>query len=467
MSDRYGRRARHSKATFSSPKASVPMDDDAHIEIEQLDGADAQAYEDMVRHDMEQSVSGKRKREDFKTPSAVRNSETFRFYNALVEELKGRSDCADFSEPVMEMWSEEDVPGYLDRVKQPMDLRTLTERLHNDHYVEAWGSQSYYFKQNACSDDIRLIFKNCMNYNDPESNLHYIAEKLLKFVNKKLSDHEARVNMEFNQKLKKSRKDMERRRRNATELRVADLEAKNLRQKQEVEQMKRLVQETEMKNKKLKESEQQWMQRVKLEREKVKNSAVLELKSKMEEEHRAMKNVRGNRGAGSDIMSGDEFEQHNYEVQFVFADTSGMEKKRGRKSALVMELESKHDELMRRRRTMLELGIELDKMKQVEMTYKEKEAVCHRVRKLDFVRMKTVAGILAKGLIRPDILNMLEIEMDCSSINNATMREIEFFLKSPSAMTAFDALRAVETEISNIESQLVQIRYQPIGSTSS
>lgn len=150
------------------------------------------------------------------------------------------------------------------------------------------------------------------------------------------------------------------------------------------------------------------------------------------------------------------------DVIFVFVSTDGMEKKRGRKSARVAELEVEHEGLVKRRKMMVDTTLELEKLKQVEMTVSEKRTLCEEVAGLDYVRMKGVVDLLARGLSRPDLLSEVEIDLDMDAIDNVLLREIQFFLRSPVAMTAKEALRTVEEEIVGIEKQLVVMRYQKV-----
>lgn len=150
------------------------------------------------------------------------------------------------------------------------------------------------------------------------------------------------------------------------------------------------------------------------------------------------------------------------DVTFVFVSTDGMEKKRGRKSARVSELEAEHDAKVKQRKMMADTSIELDKRKQMEMTLEEKRKLCDACSGLDYIRMKGVVDILAKGMNRPGLLSEVEIDLDIDAVDNVVLREIQYFIKNPVGMTAKDALRQVEEEITQIEAELVDIRYQKV-----
>lgn len=161
----------------------------------------------------------------------------------------------------------------------------------------------------------------------------------------------------------------------------------------------------------------------------------------------------------------DDLDQQGGDISFTFIGTEGMEKKRGRKSVRVIELEGQHDSLMKRRRVMMELSVELEKRRQLEMPYLEKKKLCEEAAALDYVRMKGVVDILARGMGRPDLLNEVEIDLDIDYVDNSVLREIQYFLKNPAAMTAKESVRQVETQISEIEQELVDLRYQKASSS--
>lgn len=164
---------------------------------------------------------------------------------------------------------------------------------------------------------------------------------------------------------------------------------------------------------------------------------------------------------GSDEEEGaEDLDLQGGDISFTFVSTDGLEKKRGRKSVRVMELEAQHDNLMKRRRVMVELALELEKRRHVEMPFLEKKKLCEEAAALDYVRMKGVVDILARGMSRPDYVNEVEIDLDIDAVDNSVLREIQYFLKNPAAMTAKESVRQVESQITEIEAELVELRYQ-------
>lgn len=166
--------------------------------------------------------------------------------------------------------------------------------------------------------------------------------------------------------------------------------------------------------------------------------------------------------ANTSSVSSDDVDTPAGEATFRFVSTQGMEKKRGRKSGVVQDLEVRHDRLLKRRRMLIESANRLEKMKDVEMTSAEKRALCDTVAVLDFVRMKAIVEIIARGMNRSDILSMDEVDLDIDTISNRVLREIQAFLANPPMVAAHGILRSVDEEIADVETQLVDIRYQKI-----
>lgn len=393
-------------------------------------------------------------REISTTPQSVRTHATFRLYQGLLVDLIDNPDCEGFLQPVLELWSEDAVPGYKDRILHPMDLGSVKDRLRDGIYVGG-ETPSFWFDTEKCSRDIRLIFTNCMLYNDPVSALHATAKTLLSGVDAAISAGERRVAGERGAASRKAKRDSERRRRKKAEEVAAAAAAGAKRAQLQLERLRREAEDAQKKKElELKSMQAEWQQRMEAEKRAAVAKAVQEALAKQRKERRLV---------GTSSVSSDEAEIGNREVCFAFVSTAGMEKKRGRKSGLVMELEAGHEDLMRRRKAMVEASVELESLKQVEMTYAEKRKVCEQVAGLDFVRMKKVVDIIAKGMNRPDILNEVDIDVDIDHIDNVVLREVQFFLSNPVASTAKDSLRKIETDIATIESKLVSIRYQKVS----
>lgn len=399
--------------------------------------------------------NGKRKRDHKMTKPLVRTSDAYLFFDSLLQGLMKDPDCEHFLLPVLTMWKEEEVPEYRERIKKPMDLGTVQIKLKDDRYtIHSKIPGEYIFDDNAMACDLRLIFENCMEYNEPKSSLYEIAKKCLDNINKKVTERKASLARQQ----EKQKRDSERKRRKVAEEEAANAGAAAQAATAALAKAKKDAEDAERKrNAELKRREAEWARRNQAEKEAAVAAAVQEVMAKQRRE-----GGRHGKLVNTSSVSSDEHEGIG-EVTFTFVSTAGMEKKRGRKSALVMDLEAQHDTLMKRRRGMVEMGIELEKMKQIDMTYAEKKKICTEVEQLDFVRMKGVVDMIARGMNRPDIFNEVEIDLDIDHIDNVVLREIQFFLRNPGATTAKDALQHIESEISDIETRLVEIRYQKVS----
>merc|ERR1712244_175449 len=72
----------------------------------------------------------------------------------ILKRLIQNDDAYPFGEPVSR-----DVEGYYERIKHPMDLRTMTETNDRSGYVE-WDQFDAHFK---------LMINNCKEFNEPGS----------------------------------------------------------------------------------------------------------------------------------------------------------------------------------------------------------------------------------------------------------------------------------------------------------
>jgi len=90
------------------------------------------------------------------------------FVKVLDRMMKHR-DAAAFVLPVEQLWSMEMLPGYHDVVKRPMDLGTIKTKLNEGLYGE---------NPEAFASDVRLVWKNCMTYNNPDTDFHHTADRM-------------------------------------------------------------------------------------------------------------------------------------------------------------------------------------------------------------------------------------------------------------------------------------------------
>lgn len=452
--------------------------------------------------------SGKRKREPGMTAHSregVRATEPYMFFARLAAELLESEDCEEFRQPVLKKYKPRDVPDYRSVITTPMDLGTINSRISSTAYIKEYDHGRFRFDEVSCGKDVMLVFENCMTYNQDTSDIFKLARKLKESVNQELNERDAKKASLADFKV---RREQERRRRVEAEEKAktsaeqaAYTAAALSRTKKEAEQAKR-KRELEIKQRDI-----EWQKRLKVEKEAAVQQAVKELIATnkvsispsavglsgpatadmtaaaaaaavsaavhgqgeasvpamppIPDEETGDENAKI---ANTSSVSSDEHEGFGGDISFAFVSTKGMEKKRGRKSTRVTDLETQHESLMKRRKGILERAMELEKFKQVQMTFNEKKVLCDDVAELDFIRMKGVVDILSRGMNRPDMMSEVEIDMDVDHVDNAVLREIQFFLKNPSITTAKDGLRKLEANIADIETKLVHIRYQKVNS---
>ncbi|KAI9206220.1 uncharacterized protein BJ171DRAFT_43394 [Polychytrium aggregatum] len=92
----------------------------------------------------------------------------------LVMELEGHAQAWPFLEPV------QGVPDYYEVIKEPMDLRTLSEQVEGDHYSSL----------EVFINDVNKIFDNCKMYNNEGTTYYKCAVRLEKWFRDKIKQIE-------------------------------------------------------------------------------------------------------------------------------------------------------------------------------------------------------------------------------------------------------------------------------------
>lgn len=444
------------------------------------------------------------------TPDELSTTEPWKMYRKFVKELYDSKIGEEFRMPVLKKYRPSEIPGYRQLITDPIDLGTILSRIENQkkYYCVELESDVYEFDAAKCAEDVRRVFDNCMSYNEDGSEFHVKAKELLRVFNERVQTYNedkhgpARGGGGGSQE--RARREFERRRRKQAEeeadrkTREAAMTAKALKKvKQKADDLALRREED------LRKRDVEWRARLEEEKRAAVQAALREILAQKESGAQASHGTSQSgaevpstpaqasgapQGKGADAdadvdgdaedesgdkmvntssVSSDEHENiggngMNGEIAFVFVSTKGLEKKRGRKSSRVGDLETQHEVLIRQRKAMLDSIIDLEQQKQFEMTQAEKKALCSQVSNLDYIRMNAVVELIAQGMGRPDLRNEIEIDLNMDTIDNGVLREIQAFLKDPVGMTAKDALRKVEDEIEQIESELVDLRYQKV-----
>lgn len=106
----------------------------------------------------------------------------------LVKEMIRLKDGRGFARPINQLWSVEQLPGYFDMVKNPMDLGTLRDRLETGFYMKTPGKnevEEVTFDVESFKRDTLLVFSNACIYNRPGDVYFSAATRLReKFVSR-------------------------------------------------------------------------------------------------------------------------------------------------------------------------------------------------------------------------------------------------------------------------------------------
>ncbi|KAK4514480.1 erg10, acetyl-CoA C-acetyltransferase [Mucor velutinosus] len=103
---------------------------------------------------------------EFALPNALKGEE-LKLAQKVINKLTLHDQAALFNVPV----DLESLPDYALKIKQPMDLRTIWEKLESGKYTSL----------KAVDQDVRLVFKNCFTYNAPGTYASDAGKKLEKY----------------------------------------------------------------------------------------------------------------------------------------------------------------------------------------------------------------------------------------------------------------------------------------------
>ena len=90
------------------------------------------------------------------------------------------TDMYRYAHPFLKPVDIEAIPGYADVISNPMDLSTVQDRLASEYYLKH-SIDSGLTAYEQCFQDVELIWKNCIKFNDPESQIANDARELREY----------------------------------------------------------------------------------------------------------------------------------------------------------------------------------------------------------------------------------------------------------------------------------------------
>lgn len=114
-------------------------------------------------------------------PPLPGQEEALKRMTKIVNSLLARNDCAPFREPVD--WRGLELYDYPQVISKMMDLGTIKRKLERGHYTTA----------HQVSEDVRLVWSNCMTYNSDGSDFWLLA----KSYSRRFEDRYRKVKSEF------------------------------------------------------------------------------------------------------------------------------------------------------------------------------------------------------------------------------------------------------------------------------
>lgn len=108
----------------------------------------------------------------------------------IVKDFIRLKDGFAFSKPIESLWSRDQLPGYFEMIKTPIDLGTIRQRLETSFYLRAPGKEEVEeitFDAHAFSEDVRLVFNNARTYNRAGDVFHEAATRLLEKFESKMA----------------------------------------------------------------------------------------------------------------------------------------------------------------------------------------------------------------------------------------------------------------------------------------
>jgi len=108
-----------------------------------------------------------------KKKAMVKLDDTMTQCLGILKHLQNKPEASPFLEPVD--WEFYGLTDYPEIIKNPMDLGTVQDKVESGKCTT----------MDAFANDVRLVWKNAMRYNRPDSDIYITAEKLSKVFDKK------------------------------------------------------------------------------------------------------------------------------------------------------------------------------------------------------------------------------------------------------------------------------------------
>eukprot|EP01083_Nonionella_stella_P093953 263556_1 len=115
-------------------------------------------------------------------------STEFNLMGKLVQQVYSRPEAEPFRDPVD--WKTLGLFDYPQLIKKPMDLGQIKHRLEKEDYNSLHDA----------AEDVRLVWKNCMQYNADGSDFYKLAQNLSKKFEDKYSKLSKELNIQIPQK---------------------------------------------------------------------------------------------------------------------------------------------------------------------------------------------------------------------------------------------------------------------------
>ncbi|EME31085.1 Transcription factor GTE2 [Galdieria sulphuraria] len=318
----------------------------------------------------------------------------------VLKSLMERKDARAFLKPIDELFTSEEIPGYFQIVKHPMDLGTVLYRMELGLYRHPTVEELPKYPQfdlERFKADVRLVWENAMTYNLQGTPYHTTAAKLSETFERKL---EATLRSLPETKLFKSKE----KKRQSVSRPVQERPVK----KQNVSSMKRKT-PPEANSNKL--------------------------------SHHSFTKVKptASTSAATTTVSTDKKNRNNHRTYSSFAAASHASMTAESPSSSIQKLQEKIRELERMQARMASSSIEYQSqdissspspLVNVPMTYEEKRKLGDNINLLPGDKLAKVVQIIMRHKGSTPVNDREEIEIDIDALDTRTLREMEAFVQS-------------------------------------